>query len=128
MLDGTQSWFRVPEVTMELIERVRTGDIHPSGPMWGRGRSPAQGESGAFEDSVLESFGFWKSSLEIVGLSQERRALRVIPAGFTWQMGTDDLILEFTLPPGCYATSVLRECFRFQDAAEENSRVELVGP
>jgi tRNA pseudouridine13 synthase len=51
-------------------------------------------------------------------LEQERRALRVIPQEFNaaWQ-DTTTLRLTFALPPGSYATVVLRELADYRDAA-----------
>jgi tRNA pseudouridine13 synthase len=38
-----------------------------------------------------------------------RRALRLVPGDLAWQGSAAALQLEFTLPPGAYATSVVRE-------------------
>jgi tRNA pseudouridine13 synthase len=46
----------------------------------------------------------------MAGLSQERRALRVRVADLQWHwLAEDALRLDFSLPPGAYATSVLAE-------------------
>ncbi|MDQ3039535.1 MAG: tRNA pseudouridine(13) synthase TruD, partial [Pseudomonadota bacterium] len=51
-----------------------------------------------------------RSGLEKAGLKQERRALRLRSEGLKWEwLGADALELGFALPPGCYATTVLRE-------------------
>ena len=45
-------------------------------------------------------------------LSAARRALRVVPGDLKWQCDNDgNWILEFFLPSGSYATSLLREIF-----------------
>lgn len=110
MLAGSQSFFGVESVDAEILGRVRTWDIHPSGPMWGRGRSPAGGEAAELEQAVLADFADWLAPLEHAGLSQERRALRLKVEGLNWQwLGDSTLQLSFHLPAGSYATAVIRE-------------------
>jgi tRNA pseudouridine13 synthase len=64
----------------------------------------------ALESAVLAGYPAWQAGLEAAGLKQERRALRLILDKLEWtQPATDVLCLEFSLPAGAYATSVLRE-------------------
>jgi tRNA pseudouridine13 synthase len=45
-------------------------------------------------------------------LAQERRPLGLKPLGFAWEVeAAGSLLLSFSLPPGAYATSLLREAF-----------------
>jgi tRNA pseudouridine13 synthase len=44
-----------------------------------------------------------------VGLRGERRALVLRPVGLVHRIEADDVELEFELPRGAFATSVLRE-------------------
>ena len=49
-------------------------------------------------------------------LKQERRALRLIPGDIAWSWpAVDELLLEFSLPSGSYATAVLRELCNYKD-------------
>lgn len=79
------------------------------GPLWGRGRSPAEGEALALEAKLLEPWSMWRDAMEHMGLSQDRRALRLVPISPRWSREGSDLVLSFALPPGRYATSLLRE-------------------
>ncbi|SMF06151.1 tRNA pseudouridine13 synthase [Alteromonadaceae bacterium Bs31] len=107
-----------------LAERVRLGDwnaikfddeISVSGPLWGRGR-PLAGESlNAFEAEQLAGYESWMLGLEHVGSLQERRPLVLKPENFQWTQAGDVLELDFQLPPGAYATSVLREIAELQN-------------
>lgn len=118
-LDGSGSWFG-PEaiVTDELRARVNSGDIHPTGPMWGVGESPAAGEAGEVEARALEGESVFRNGLAGFDLRQERRALRVKPAGFSWQwQGDDALRLDFDLPRGSFATAVLATFCETTDAS-----------
>ena len=52
--------------------------------------------------------------LEAAGLKQERRSLRLLPVDLVWRWLADDVLqLEFSLPPGTYATVVLAELGAF---------------
>ena len=42
-LDGRGSVFEIPEVSPELLDRCRRLDIHPTGPLWGRGELLSKG-------------------------------------------------------------------------------------
>lgn len=79
------------------------------GPLWGRGRSVVGERLAVLERQVLAPHGAWQGGLEHCGLKQERRDLVLIPREFRWQWQHRDLQLDFALPPGTFATTVLRE-------------------
>ncbi len=96
--------------------------IIAGGPLWGRGRSLVSGEALAFEDLVLEPWKSWCEALEHVGLDQQRRALTLRPVDGHWTRldaregdTHPGLRLSFELPPGTYATAVLRELSRLKN-------------
>ncbi len=88
---------------------VLAPDGHASGPLWGRGRLPSRDQALAFETNALEDFAAWRTQLEHVGLKQERRPLVLSPKNLSWCARASDLILEFQLLPGQFATALLRE-------------------
>jgi tRNA pseudouridine13 synthase len=51
--DGRQSFFAAPIIDAALVARCSSLDLHPSGPMHGKGESPAQGLARELETSVL---------------------------------------------------------------------------
>jgi tRNA pseudouridine13 synthase len=110
ILNGRRSFFPADPADPELVRRLAEGDIHPSGPLWGRGESPALCLARALELAVVNEHDDLRQGLEQAGLEHERRALRVIPSDLeaegldaaTWR-------LRFSLPAGCYATVVLRQ-------------------
>lgn len=112
MLDGSRSVFGPEPWSEVLAERLARFDIHPSGPLWGRGELRSQGEARALELSALEGapLDALRDGLERAGLEQERRALRLRPQAlsFDW-LEPRTLALRFGLPAGCYATTVLAE-------------------
>ena len=86
--------------------RLAALDLHPTGPLWG------QGQPLAFETHVLaaEHCHCLRAWLEMAGLTQERRILRLPIKELTWHYSQpDSLQLAFVLPAGCFATSVVRE-------------------
>lgn len=85
------------------------GETEPGGPLWGRGRAVAGRDLAEFEADVLEPYRIWCHGLEHCGLSQDRRALVLKPLNMHWHRRSGKLQLGFALPPGAYATSVLRE-------------------
>jgi len=111
LLAGTKaSLFGVDKLDDVLATRLTTMDIHPTGPMWGRGNLHVKDDSLLLEKQILSDWDTWKIGLEKTGLNQDRRALRVFPSDFSWQfLDNEQLDIVFFLPAGCYATAVLRE-------------------
>ncbi len=110
MQEGSSSCFSVRLIGAEIETRVAEGRLHPTGPLWGRGKPFSLAEAQAFELDVLQSESLWKEGLERAGMEQERRALRLPVKELQWQWPDDKTLqLQFALPPGAYATSVLRE-------------------
>jgi len=109
-LDGSHSFFIAETADAELRARVDAQDVHPTGPLYGRGETPARGACHELEQSVLANYTGWCEGLEAAGLKQDRRALRLRVDDLVWDRnGSGDLLLEFSLPAGAYATCVLRE-------------------
>lgn len=109
-LNGSRSFF-VPEIIDETIaRRLAQGDVHPSGPLWGRGQLPTQDVVKEIETAVAGQHLDLARGLEQAGLEQERRACRVLPQELSAQwLDVQTLQLAFFLPPGSYATVLLRE-------------------
>ena len=90
--------------------RLRILDLHPTGPLWGVGGSPAGDEIQALEDAVATNESAVANWLAQAGMKHERRILRLPISGLSWHYpGPDILQLEFVLPTGCFATAVVRE-------------------
>jgi tRNA pseudouridine13 synthase len=116
MLDGRRSFFRVAEADATLAARCAALEVHPSGPLHGRGESPADGEVAAIEQAVLAANTPLGALLEAEGLTQERRSLRLAVRSFSWELRTGEIELSFELPRGAFATAVLHELLA--DAAD----------
>jgi tRNA pseudouridine13 synthase len=118
ILNGTRSFFVADTLDETIERRLQEFDIHPSGPLWGRGELPTRGAVRALESGIAAREPALCSGLEREGLKQERRALRVRPEALraTWLEG-NTLELRFALPSGCFATAVLRELAEYRDVA-----------
>ena len=112
MLDGRHSIFGPEPLTPELVARAVAHDIHPTGPLWGRGALRSTGDTAALEQSIAAAGQALADGLEQAGLEQERRSLRLCPQGVEWEWSATSLSVAFALPAGCYATAVLRELAR----------------
>ena len=112
-LDGSGSHFRVSSVDAELHRRLQGFDIHPSGPLWGRGELESSGYS---RDIELEVAGEYRAVAELLaaqGLTQERRALRCAVRELSVEADAGTLTFCFSLDRGQFATAVMREICDF---------------
>jgi tRNA pseudouridine13 synthase len=109
-LEGSHSFFIAETLDDELLQRARELDVHPTGPLCGRGNVPVTGKCSAIEQSVLADFQDITRGLDAAGVRNDRRSLRLPVGSLAWQWLTDTALeLHFSLPAGSYATSVLRE-------------------
>jgi len=150
-LDGRASHFRVEAVDETLAERSTRLDVHPSGPLWGRGVPPSSGRVLELEQRVASGLTAACELVERAGMDQERRSLRLAVRDLRWRRdvraagadaaaGTaagadapagadvaaganaaDSVVVEFRLSRGAYATVVLRELFALDADYEESS-------
>ncbi len=121
MLCGTHSIFGPQPLDPELQKRLESFDIDPTGPLWGNGELRSLSEVAAIEHEAARASGF-AQGLEAAELRQERRSLRLRPNGFSAQWSDDSLALEFSLPSGCFATSIVREiCFTGTASAADST-------
>jgi tRNA pseudouridine13 synthase len=118
-LSGSRSFFLVEAVDSVIGGRLACGDIHPTGALWGKGELHTSGDVEDFEQSVAGEYPDLCQCLVRHGLVQERRHLRLMPDRLDWQVeelaGYPALTLEFALPAGAFATSVLREIVTVTD-------------
>ena len=99
-----------PEAEALALERF---NVSPAGPLIGRKLIEARGEAGKLERSVLDSFGVGDpgilDGLERLKLHGSRRPYRIQMKEVSLRPVKEGLRLGFMLPPGSYASEVLRE-------------------
>src|SRR5690606_37726654 len=116
--DGTHAIFGPEPWSDALAQRLAALDIHPSGPMWGRGELRSAGEVAELERGVAQAHAGLAAGLERAGLTHERRTLRlrVRDLRHAW-LAPGELELAFGLDSGAFATSLLRELLDWHGAA-----------
>lgn len=99
------------ELDPQIQQRIAQGDIHPSGPMFGKvGRHHVSGAVDELEQAIFADNRELCEGLLRHGMKMERRSLRVVPQGLRWRwLEGDCLELTFSLPSGCFATALVRE-------------------
>lgn len=107
--------FQVEDADQEQ-PRADRFEISPTGILFGSRVSWADGEPGKIEEAVIAEAGTTRDALvaagKACGFRGERRALRIPLTELEWSLNGSVLTLAFTLPPGAYATSVLRELMK----------------
>lgn len=112
--DSSHSCFQSDRPDAEIIRRLETKEIHPTGVLWGRGDADISADALAVEQVVIDAHEELAQGLIANAVDRDRRALRVNVQRLQWRF-IDDATLElcFTLPAGSYATSLLREIIEF---------------
>jgi len=108
-LDGSNSIFAVEAVDPTLLDRCAQLDIHPTGPLWGRGELKSQYATAALESSIAADHASLAAGLARADLDQERRALRLRVQNLSHHLTDGVLTLQFRLGRGAFATTVLHE-------------------
>ena len=90
----------------------------PTGPLWGRGRSPVSAQAAEYEHLALAPYGNICEALEFAGVKHARRPLTAMPRSLSMHLVEDkSMHLAFALPAGCYATSLLSHWFTVKNAS-----------
>lgn len=129
-LDGTERCFALKsaeEWDEELARRLASFDIHITGPLPGeidsKDKYVSYGKAADIEDAVCKQYATLLEGLRHFGVKAMRRPLRFRPIELKWQWQAEknngdgvpdsdqagNLLLEFSLTRGVYATSLLRE-------------------
>lgn len=120
-LDGRASHFAVETVDETLATRCARLDIHPTGPLWGRGAPRSGGRVLELEQRVAAGLTVACDLVVRAGMEQERRSLRLAVRDLRWQREADAIVVEFRLGRGAYATAVLREAFALDGDYDESN-------
>ncbi len=120
-LDGSGSFFMIDEIDATLRQRLDAFDIHPGGPLWGKGDAPARLDAADIENRMAAQFPEVVDLLVRAGMRQERRALRLPIRELGIERQDGNVVLTFELPPGAFATSALRELINVTDRGESDA-------
>jgi len=115
---GNGAVFLVEDAAVEQL-RADAFEISPSGPLYGFKMIAPVGEQAVIEKEVLEASGVKSEDFFRPGILKcqgARRPLRFPLEDYGAIQGVDAagsyIEISFTLPPGAYATAVLREVFK----------------
>lgn len=115
--DSNSLIFEIPDES--LMARLGSGELSPTSSLWGRGLPKVTDQTLALEQVITTGYPQLCDGLERAGMFQERRVNRLIPRQMCWSWESSSaghsLVLHFTLPKGCFATSVLRELLDCHD-------------
>lgn len=104
-----------PEQRLDIAGRIASGQLSPSGPMFGREMDQPAGEAARMEREAMAAFRLdddaWRTSQ--FAPTGARRPLRVPVRNAQLEAGTDErgpfIRLAFDLPAGAFATTLLHE-------------------
>ncbi|MFZ2842800.1 tRNA pseudouridine(13) synthase TruD [Psychrobacter sp.] len=113
-LAGSGSIFASEALDDTLRTRLETGDIHPTGVLWGVGNDKVCSAAASIENDIIQHSPVLTqlaAGLEQRDIKAQRRALRLPIEALTWEWHDKEdeqiLVLNFTLTTGSFATSVL---------------------
>ena len=115
-LNGSGSIFASEHMDETLQARLASGDIHPTGVLWGVDNDKVSGMAAQLESDIVKNNALLTQlamGLEQRDVKAQRRALRLPIEALSWEWldasesNEQALILSFTLTTGSFATSVL---------------------
>ena len=121
-LDGSGSVFRAEAIDATIEDRAARLDIHPTATLWGLRSEISPGVTGALERDATDAHDDLRTGLERLGAKAGHRALRLRVHDLSWEIEDDALWLQFRLPPGAFATAVLREIADLQERIPDRDR------
>ena len=106
-----------------LIDGVSKHELQPAGTLFGDAPLKTQGLAYELEKQVQLKYANWMQGLQNMRAQADCRALQVFPQNFNWQWTSThqqnnneaekqqklELVLDFALPAGSFATALLRE-------------------
>jgi tRNA pseudouridine13 synthase len=111
--------------------RLEAREVVITGPMFGEKMRAATGPAGDIEAEILASSGIDPELFRTWSRLGEgtRRPLALFPTEMSARRGDEhcSVVVEFVLPKGAYATSVLTEASRFRDASADGNGARAVG-
>lgn len=110
-LSKSNSWFLSKTDELSLLQqRLQNGEINITAPMVGDSPLGTTSVALEFEKNCLKHWSCFEELFKKERMETIRRSILLRPEQLEWQwIGENDIEINFYLPSGCYATSVLRE-------------------
>lgn len=112
-LSGSNSIFVIDQIDDDILRRITEKDIAPASPLPGKAKNIAKGDALTLIDEVYAHWESWLAGLKNQGLEESWRTNVLYPEDLKCIIVDNTATLSFTLPPGTYATTVLRELVRY---------------
>ncbi len=113
IFDQSHSYFKAEKIDDSVTIRIRSAEIHATGMMFGKDQLETTNTAYEIEQSIINDHQLIADGLKSFNLSSDRRALRVMAINLQWEFLPNSTIrLNFSLPAGGYATSLLRELIK----------------
>ncbi|MEH6452171.1 MAG: tRNA pseudouridine(13) synthase TruD, partial [Psychromonas sp.] len=110
---GNRSFFPLTELDQITEQRLKIREVCLTAPLWGAGELTSELSARDYETENLVAYKEIQMGLANNGLKQQRRPLLLLPEKFSVNWLDDQTVkVDFYLPSGCYATSVLRELIK----------------
>lgn len=107
---ANRSFFPLPDLSEETLQRLTSREVCLTAPLWGAGELTSADDAKQYELNCLSEYDELQKGLAKEGMKQERRPLLLVPEQFKYQwLDETSVRIEFYLPAGCYATSIIRE-------------------
>ena len=111
---ATGGMFEVEDLDAEQ-PRYAAHEISFTAPLFGPKMWPAKAESGAFEESILDAAGLSAEDFGRLRVEGTRRLGRLLVGEINVTEHSEGVCIQFGLPKGAYATTVLREFMKAED-------------
>ncbi|MDO5090717.1 MAG: tRNA pseudouridine(13) synthase TruD [Cardiobacteriaceae bacterium] len=119
MLSGSHSHFAVDTVDDTLRQRAASGDIAPGGWLPGKGELPIHGDAGRIRAQILHEETDTLAYLQ-THTDSDWRPMWLYARDLHWQWQNEHtLTLDFILPAGAFATTLLDTLFTIEDASRQ---------
>jgi tRNA pseudouridine13 synthase len=107
----------VHEFGDDINKRIKNFEFHPTAPLFGSKVPLAGGKPGEMEQKVLDEEGVTLEEFKVpkmpkLGSHGLRRAIRFKIWNTSAKATDEGILIEFSIPKGCYATAVLREIMK----------------
>ena len=127
-LAGSRSRFLAEADELDTLQqRLTEGDVVPTGPLWGtQGSQAADGVAETettLAAAIIARLGgeAWRDWFAAWRVDADRRPLAVRIEELAYRLDGRDVLLEFSLPPGSYATELVAELFGPLPASEASA-------
>lgn len=115
-LAGTNSIFAIEAADEAIRQRVTDKDISPASPLAGKGKPMASKKALQLINEIYADWQPWIQGLEKMGMEEAWRANILHVTDLECVMLDETTAeLSFKLPPGCFATTVLRELVSYEE-------------